>query len=110
MTIKFPPLIRCDRDHCNALVEPHVRRCGSCRGRFGPATTGRAGIAPNLTTPHRPARTAAPVTERAGTEGTANTPGGYPRPRSHRGPVRAALRGSRDAGIAGFPGGAAVVA
>ena len=44
----FEPLIRCDVNYCGALVEPHVRRCGRCRQRFGshPEATGKAGIEP----------------------------------------------------------------
>lgn len=44
--MRFEPLIRCDVDGCEALVEPHVLRCGQHRAARGPLTTARAGTTP----------------------------------------------------------------
>lgn len=42
---RFAPLIRCDGDGCEALVEPNIMRCEPCRRCYGehPDAFGRPG-------------------------------------------------------------------
>jgi hypothetical protein len=49
--MRFVALVRCDVDTCDALVEPHVGRCGNHRAKHGALTTGTPGMVKPPTKP-----------------------------------------------------------